>query len=237
MDYSELASLLCDGVGIRHPPVALAFVDQQPDGITTTMQRAPSSCWFWRAAERGVFYASAADHGGCAVGAYVMGFPLSEQTTGELMAALKLMAEVGYLPESEVGSIPQVTRSGAGIVYGPLAGFPLEPSAVMTWVTPAQAMVLEEALKTTVWKSTQAAGQGVFGRPACGAIAQAVNSRNSTFSLGCAGMRTFTEIPPELSLLVIPGTALPALAADLQQIQGANTKMLDYYKAKQHAFA
>jgi len=38
-------------------------------------------------------------------------------------------------------------------------------------------------------------------------------------------------------LLVIPGAALPALVADLQQIQAANTKMLDYYKAKQRAFA
>ena len=68
-------------------------------------------------------------------------------------------------------------------------------------------------------------------------VAQAVNSRDSAFSLGCAGMRTFTEIPPELSLLVIPSATLPALAADLRQIQGANTKMLDYYKAKQRAFA
>jgi hypothetical protein len=50
-------------------------------------------------------------------------------------------------------------------------------------------------------------------------------------------MRTFTEIPPELSLLLIPSAALPALAADLRQIQDANTKMLDYYKTKQRAFA
>ncbi len=237
MAYNELSTLLCDSVGIQHPPVALAFVDQEPDGITTTSQRAPSSCSFWRTAEREVFYASAADHGGCAVGAYVMGFPLAEETAGELAAALKLMAEVGYVPESEVASIPKAARSGAGVVYGPLADFPLEPSAVLVWVTPAQAMVLEEALKTTAWKGTQADGPSVFGRPACGAMAQAVNSRNSAFSLGCAGMRTFTEIPPELGLLVIPSAALPALAADLQQIQSANTKMLDYYKARQRAFA
>jgi uncharacterized protein (DUF169 family) len=114
MAYNELSTLLCDSVGIQHPPVALAFVDQEPDGIAATVQRAPSSCSFWRAAEREVFYASAADHGGCAVGAYVMGFPLADQTAGELTAALKLMAEVGYVPESEVASIPTAVRSGAG---------------------------------------------------------------------------------------------------------------------------
>jgi uncharacterized protein (DUF169 family) len=237
MSYNELSILLCDSVGLEHAPVALAFVDRQPDGVSVASKLVPSSCSFWRAAEQQVFYAEAAAHNGCAVGAHVMGFPLSEETAAELMASVNLMVEVGYLPENEVAAIPRVAESGAGIVYGPLADFPLEPSAVVVWVNPAQAMVLEEALKTTSWKREHGGFQELFGRPACGAVARAVNSQNSAFSLGCAGMRTFTGIPPALSLLVIPNAALSTLAAELRQIRRANDQMLDHYKAKLAAFA
>lgn len=237
MSYAELSVLLRDSVGLEHPPVALAFVDRQPDGVSVVSERVPSSCSFWRAAEERVFYAPAAAHNACAVGAHVMGFRLSEETSAELMASIKLMAEVEYLPETEVPSIPQVAKSGAGIVYGPLADFTLIPSAVVLWVNPGQAMMLEEALKTTSWKHDREDWQKLFGRPACGAIARAVNSQNSAFSLGCVGMRTFTGIPAALSLLVIPNAALSTLAADLRQIVQANDQMLDHYKAKMTAFA
>jgi len=237
MTNNEIASTFVECLDLERPPIALEFVNEKPASTATTAGPLPSSCSFWIAAEKDMFYASAADHAGCAVGAYVMGFPLASKTEGELMAAVGLMDQVGYLPQAEVANIPRIANQGPGIVYGPLALFQNVPSVVLLWVTPANAMVLEEALKTVAWTSQSADVQQIFGRPGCAAIAQSHNSGRSSFSLGCAGMRTFTEIEPYLGLVVIPGTALEACARDLRAIHQANSKMLDHYRALKAAVA
>lgn len=237
MSYAELSDLLQDTLELENPAIALAFADEAPEGVATIGSRLPSACTFWRRAEQGLFYASAADHSGCSVGAHVMGFSLTEQTGSELADAVKLMAEIGYLPSDEVAHIPTVANSAGGVVYGPLADFPLTPSAVLLWTSPAQAMLLEEGLKLTTWRGAGDDGASVFGRPACGAVARAINSGRGAMSLGCAGMRTFTGVDQHLSLVVVPGVSLDSLSADLERVSRANAKMRDYYSAKKASFA
>lgn len=236
MSYREAAATLT-ALGLDHPPIALALVDAKPAGIAARASRVISTCGLWRAAEAELFFASAEDHAGCAVGAHVMGLPLSTTTQQELAAAAGLMSEVGYLPASEIGAIPQIRRAAAGIVYGPLADFPLTADCAVVWATPAQAMVLGEALRTTSWKGTEVETTTLFGRPACGAVARTVNAQSESLSLGCAGMRTFTEVAPALALFVIPGQVLPTLADALGRMMASNEQMLSYYRARKNAFA
>jgi uncharacterized protein (DUF169 family) len=237
MSNKETAIELKSSLGLQHEPVAMTIVDAKPESVGAIAGKYPSSCSLWRVAEQRVFYASADDHAGCAIGAHVMGFPLSPTTTNELMAAVSMMDEVGYLNKAEVVNIPQVKKPGVGIIYGPLARFTWAPSVVLMWVNATQAMLLEEALKTTTWKGASSDVQAIFGRPACGALASAVNSGASSFSLGCAGMRTFTEIDPSLSLVAVPGSALADCMRDLQAIKAANDKMLSHYRAHKSALA
>jgi uncharacterized protein (DUF169 family) len=237
MSYQSLATTLRNTLDLAHAPIALAIVDAPPAGVRAPGKRALSACSFWREAEAESFFASAEDHAGCAVGAHVMGFPLSAATAEELGGAITLMASVDYLDPNEVGGIPQVAKPGAGVVYGPLAEFPLAADCVLVWVTPAQAMLLTEALETTRWNAATEVGQRVFGRPGCGALARTVNTGDNSISLGCIGMRSFTEIAPALAFVTIPGVQLAALAEKLGQTAESNRQMLGHYQAKIHANA
>ena len=234
MPYARAAASLQD-LNLGHVAVAMTIVDSPPAGVVEPTIPAVSSCAFWRQAESAIFFATAAAHQGCAVGAHVMGFPLSAEAGEELRQAVALMASVGYLPGEEVAHIPTVRKAGAGAVYGPLASFPLEPDCVLVWATPAQAMLLGEALQTTAWTGAAPELPTLLGRPACSALASALNTGCGALSLGCTGMRTFTEVAPTLALFVISGAALATLPDALAQVAASNQAMLEYYQAKRDA--
>ena len=72
-----------------------------------------------------------------------------------------------------------------------------------------------------------------FGRPACAALAVAVNQDSQTLSLGCSGMRTFTAVGDDKLLISIPGSKLASLAQRLETTAGANEIMLNFYRQHQ----
>lgn len=228
MAHADLARLLQERLGLDLPPVALALVTEPPAGLATDDRPAPSACTFWRRAERGVFYASAEDHMGCAIGAMVMGFELSEEKVQELMGLVGQMCSICYIEEKEVPHIPRFTSAPRGVVYGPLADFPLPPDTVVVWATPGQAMLLQEAVGALQWADSPSGA--LFGRPACAALPTSLNRGQATLSLGCMGMRTFTEIPADRCLVAIPGFRLATLAEDLERTASANDQMEQFYR-------
>lgn len=209
------------------PPVALAFVEQQPAGVPADVDAAPSSCAFWRRAEHGVFYAAAQRHYNCAVGAMVMGFDLPPDVQKGLGEVVGSMGSVGYLDGAEAGQIPTVERHSTGIVYGPLADFPMKPDVALLWLDPAQAMLANEAVGSASWTEAPAT---ITGRPTCAAIPLAVDGGGSVLSTGCIGMRTFTEIPDDRMLMAIPGDKVADLAEALQRAASANDSMQSFYE-------
>ena len=226
--YTALADRLESTLDLDYPPVAVARVDQRPDSVEQWTKVVPSACSFWRHAEQTVFYADEASHMGCPIGALVMGFELPPPKHEELMSLIGNMCSIAYLREDEVSSIPRFTPGPSGAVYGPLGKFPLEPDNVILWVTPKQAMYVEESLCGTQWTGNQSP---VLGRPACAALPLADDAGRATLSMGCIGMRTFTEIPDGYSLVAIPSIALEGLAAHLSETLAANATMEACYKA------
>src|ERR1700675_519894 len=101
MSYQEIATAIDSALHLQHPAVAIALVASIPTDIPGVTRRYPSGCSFWRLAEKEVFFASAADHLGCAVGAHVMGFPPESENARQLTAAVQMMDSVGYVPMSE----------------------------------------------------------------------------------------------------------------------------------------
>jgi uncharacterized protein (DUF169 family) len=227
MKYSEIADKISSELDLDMPPVALAFADGPPAGVEATDAVVPSSCAFWRKAEEGVFYAPAELHFNCPVGALVMGFDLPEPVQANLGTVVEMMCNVAYLGADEPANIPTVKKEKNGIVYGPLRDFPIEPDAVLIWATSRQAMVVGEAAGTTRWLEDDKAS--VLGRPACAAIPSALSSENAVLSLGCAGMRTFTEILPDRLLCVIPAAKLEQFPESLAATTAANRQMQSYY--------
>lgn len=212
----------------------MAFVDKPPDGMPVPAKAAPSACSFWREAERGLFFASADLHFNCQVGAMVMGFELPAEIGAQLTGLVGSMCEQGYLGSDEASSIPAIDRGGAGIVYGPLAGFRPDPDLILMWLNPAQAMLFSEAAGGADW-----AGQllRVSGRPACAALPQSLRHERPGVSLGCAGMRTFTGIEPDQMLAVVPAAQGGQFATELERLSTANAAMRSYYSERASQFS
>ena len=226
MSYAELSGVLERRLQLQFQPVAMVLVQEQPSDVPRTDMVLPSVCAFWRQAETEVFYASAEDHYRCPVGAMVMGFPLPEPQMQELMEEVGQMCAASYVQQAEVEHIPKNENPSAGIVYGPLGSFPLEPDAVLLWLTPRQAMVMNECCGLTNWAEP---ADGVFGRPACAGIPLALAGGKPSQSWGCVGMRLNTDIPDEVLLMVVPGNRLPTLEVDLIFATEVHQRMKDYY--------
>src|SRR4051812_30470466 len=172
MSNQHLAETLTRELGLERPPVGLAFVEQQPDGIPTIEGTAPSACTFWRRGQNELFYAPAAAHYECPVGAMTMGFELPPERAPQAEQLVGTMAELGYFSLDEVPHLPSVRQPHTGIVYGPLAELPIAPDAVLVQVTPFQGMVLAEASGSAALRDVPSLA--AMGRPACAGLARAV---------------------------------------------------------------
>lgn len=230
MDVRDIAATLTATLGLDTKPVALALADAPPAGVRTFEGTVPSACSFWRRAESAVFYATAAQHFRCPVGAMVMGFEMPDDVKAELMGLVGVMVEGGYLGADEPPRIPTLTRKSAGVVYGPLQDFPIDPDAIVLWLTPRQTMLMAEAGGTAHWTNSTPAA--TLGRPACAAIPTALSRGATAASLGCVGMRTYTEIADDHMLAVVPASAAPQLATALSDIIVANRAMAEFHEAR-----
>jgi uncharacterized protein (DUF169 family) len=232
MDHATAAQRLSTLLSLQNPPIALAFVDQPPEGVAQASKPVPSACTFWREAEQGTFYAAAAQHFNCPVGSMVMGFELPAAVGEQLGGLVQSMCDARYLSMDEAAKIPAVGRHSAGIVYGPLHEFPLDPDLVVLWVNVAQAMLYSEAAGRAAWTGTP---MDVTGRPGCAALPLAMQSNQPGMSLGCAGMRTFTEIGDDMILAAIPGSALAGFLDALAGTVESNSAMRSFYSAHKAA--
>jgi uncharacterized protein (DUF169 family) len=120
------------------------------------------------------------------------------------------------------------------VVYGPLGEFPIEPDLVLMWLTPAQAMIYNEAAGNAAWTSAPAT---VSGRPGCAALPLAASSDEPKMALGCVGMRTFTGIATDRILAVLPGDKLEQFVSALQRVVSANAGMKEFYEGHKAQFA
>ncbi|MEA2405021.1 MAG: hypothetical protein QOE08_1668 [Thermoleophilaceae bacterium] len=234
MDTTLLARELTDRLGLTRPPVGLAFVAEPPAGVERLTDATPSACALWTRAEEGPFYASAEQHMNCPIGATTMGFELPQATQDTLMGLVEQMCAERYIGPDEPPALPSVGRASSGIVYGPLSELPLEPDVLLVWLSPAQAMIYNEAAGSAAWTSD---GPAVYGRPTCAALPAAMAEGRPVMSLGCIGMRTFTQTPPDLMLGVIPAAEAPAFLEAIDTAVRANEAMRPFYEGQRARFA
>ena len=70
-NWKELEKQFAARLSMSRRPVAVIFLDTQPEGIEKFSGTEPAGCSFWRLAAAGrAFYTVPADHFNCAVGAY-----------------------------------------------------------------------------------------------------------------------------------------------------------------------
>src|ERR1043165_8785229 len=108
-DYASLEQTLASTLDLSRRPVAIAFRETPPSGVTKFRGTQPSGCSFWKlAADGATFYTVADDHYNCPIGSYTHNIPLPPGREQELPQTLSLMAEIGYVRMEEVPGIPRV---------------------------------------------------------------------------------------------------------------------------------
>ncbi|HUL49623.1 MAG TPA: DUF169 domain-containing protein [Gemmatimonadales bacterium] len=230
MNTAAIADGLTAALELDITPVALARRAGAPAGVPAFEGAVPSTCTFWRRAEAGVFYATAPQHFGCPLGAMVMGFDLTPEVNDELKQLVGFMVNAKYIEADEPARIPHLDRPAAGVVYGPLRRFPIDPEFILVWLTAAQAMLLSEATGSAHWTVSEPAG--ALGRPACAAIPLAGGRGATTLSLGCTGMRTYTEIADDRVLAVIPAQEAATLVAALTRLAETNRGVAAFHRER-----
>jgi uncharacterized protein (DUF169 family) len=230
MDNQALAAALQTALHLDRPPVGLAFVAEAPADLTRPATPAPSACTFWQRAEQGVFYADAVDHTECPIGMLTMGFPLDEAGQGQAMETVGMFARLEYFSPDEVAHLPSVTTPHQGIVYGPLAELPVPAEVVLLVASPFDAMLVAESGGSLALEEVPQLV--AMGRPACAAIPRALNSGQTTLSLGCIGARTYAEIPDDRAVVVVPAHRVEPTVARLQTIAQANATLGEMHRTK-----
>jgi len=235
MTNADRARALTSELGLDRPPVALAFVNGAPEGVPSNSHVEPSACTFWRLAEERVFYVDAAGHQECPVGAMTMGFEVPPERQAGAEQLVGMMVDLQYLTMAEVAHLPSVKQPHAGLLYGPLAEFPVEPAVVLAIATPRQAMLLAEASESVTLRESPALP--TMGRPACAAVAWSANDGNVTLSLGCIGARTYVEVPDDQAVTVIPGNLLDTIAERLTVMSRANNELAAFHADRKREYA
>jgi len=227
MDNAKTNQEITSAFGLEIAPVAMALVDDQPQGVESIEGEFPSFCTFWRIAEEKTFYASAAKHFNCPIGAMVLGFEMPKEVQEQLSGLVKKMCECSYLSEDEPAHIPTIKEKKAGVVYGPLKDFPVEPQLILMWLKPSQAMIYNEVLGCCKWSESMQSM--ALGRPACAVIPTTLDSSPFGMSLGCTGMRTFTEVSDDHILATLNCKEIDSFLTNLATTISANKEMKEFY--------
>jgi uncharacterized protein (DUF169 family) len=226
-DYTSLEHLLTSSLDLMRRPVAIAFRDAPPAGVTKFIGTQPSGCSFWKLAADGLaFYTVPDDHYNCPIGSYTHNIPLPPDREQELPQTLSLMNEIGYLRMEEVPGIPRVLATPGAIVYAPLASTPVEPDAVILAGRPGGLMLLHEAATRS-----RIPVQPLFGRPTCMAIPAAMAQAVAN-SFGCVGSRVYTDLSGGELYSVISGKDLQKITEQLATIASANATLRDYHEGR-----
>jgi uncharacterized protein (DUF169 family) len=227
-NYRSLEQQLASTLGLTRRPVAIAFRDSPPAGVSKFTGTVPSGCSFWRLASEGrVFFTVPEDHYNCPIGSYTHNIPLPPGRAAELGETLGLMAEIGYLRMEEAASIPVLPKTPAAVVYAPLGDTPVDPDVVIFRGPAARVMLLQEAATSARVGATL----NTLGRPTCMALPAAL-AHGVVMSTGCVGNRVYTGLEEGELYAAAPGRDLAALARICGTIASANAKLKAYHEGR-----
>jgi uncharacterized protein (DUF169 family) len=227
LDYQAIEGKIQEALGGARRPVAIAFADEPPRGVARFEGSEPSACSFWRiAAEGRVFHAAAGDHLNCPIGGYTHN-ALPPERMPELEQALTLMTGIGYVRMEEIPGVFQMPKPSKTVVYAPLGETPVAPDVVLAAAKPGRVMLLAEAAA----RAGAMSSLPLLGRPTCMAIPAAM-AQGAVASSGCIGNRVYTDIGDDELYIVLRGSDLERIAAELETILSANRTLDEYHRER-----
>ena len=118
---AALSQELIELLHLEQPPIAISFSDVPPEGVATYHGQAPAGCRFWQDAATSTFTTSARDHELCAIGVHTHNLQSSPAQQKDLMDALKVFADLGYVRPEDVPQIPVLKNQPQYVTYSRLA--------------------------------------------------------------------------------------------------------------------
>lgn len=215
-------------------PVAVTFSETTPLGLAREPEAQPAGCMFWKLASQGkAFYTDAADHFGCAVGAYTHGSELPDAKAQELSGLISTMVGLSYIKQEEVAQLPRRSTPLRYVSYTPLSKSFSLPDVVLVRGNAYQLMLLAEAARA----AGRLENASTMGRPACAMIPASMASGRAVLSLGCVGNRIYTDLDDQEAYIAIPGAALEAVCNQLAIILKANEALAQFHSERRANFA
>lgn len=230
-NFAAFAESLTTSLRLQQPPVAISFSDSLPVDVPRHTGRVAAGCRFWEDAAAGAFATDAADHNRCAIGVYTHNLQPSPEQQTDLMDALKVLADLGYVRAEDLPQIPVLQSRPQSVVYSPLARTELAPDVVVLFVHSNQTLILAEAAQQVEGQVAPA-----MGRPACAVVPQVMNTGRAALSLGCCGARAYLDIlSDDVAVFAIPGAKLAAYAERIEALSKANALLMRFHEIRRHA--
>jgi uncharacterized protein (DUF169 family) len=231
--YSQLAENLSASLKLAQPPVAVCFADSIPATVSEHAGKAPAGCRFWQDAATSTFVTSAADHALCAIGVYTHNLEPSPAQQTDLMDALGVFGDLGYVTPQDLPLIPVLASRPKHVIYAPLAQSPLDPDVVLLVVDAGQTLILSEAVQQVEQQNAPA-----MGRPACAVIPQVMNTGRAALSLGCCGARAYLDVfTDNVALFALPGANLAAYTERIVALAQANSVLAKFHRLRRRDVA
>ena len=226
---SDESNRLEELLGLTSPPLAIAFRDTPPVGVSRIDSVAPSGCTYWKLAAQGhIFYTAAADHYNCPVGAYTHGIELPAERREELDGLLGMMLELEYLQGEEIETIPRREETFSVAVFAPWSLSPCEADVVIVQGNAKQIILLWEAARAA---GIQGDGQ-TMGRPTCAMVPATIQRGRATISLGCIGNRVYNEVADDQLYAALPAQRMNEVIKHLETVMEANRQLERFHRER-----
>lgn len=227
-DATEIARILTGSIRLSLPPIAVCFTDDVPAGIQHWRSRVPAGCRFWQEAATEVFVTSSDDHGLCAIGMFTHNLETTEAQDIDRRDSLRVFADLGYVRDQDIASIPVLGWRPAYVIYGPLESIPLMPDVVLLFGNAGQMLILSEAAQ-----QVEGGLPPAMGRPACAIVPQAFNTGRAALSLGCCGARAYLDVlTDDVALWAIPGSKLNLYVERIAALAKANSVLTMFHRMR-----
>ena len=230
-NYAKLSKDLVSALHLQQSPVAICFSDDAPEGSAAPARSVAAGCQFWEDATVSTFATSAKDHDLCAIGVYTHHLQPTPAQQTDLMDALKVFGDLGYVTQEDLPKIPVLASEAKCVTYSPLANTPLPPDVVLLFANANQMLILSEAVQQVENQNAPA-----MGRPACAVVPQVMNTGRAALSLGCCGARAYLNILTDgVALFAIPGSKLEAYTERIKALANANQVLTQFHELRRQA--
>lgn len=194
-------------LNLKKPVVAISFREESVRNLKKFDGTVSASCVFWTQALDKKFRTEKQQHLNCSIGSVTHGFRKHEEISRGKCADVDYFIELGWVSDEDVTNLPSYVHGSKEVCYGPMKAVDFEPDVCCIFCNAEQALFLMTATN-----------HKIIGKPACAALAMALNEKIPVISMGCTASRTRAGYGPEELVAFIPGEKIDEVLQGLRKV-------------------